>query len=134
MPVLKKYDSYWFDYPDDPIGGAIEVLYLNEGKKAELKEKTTPTQAKLRRKEIEVNMDMNAVRTREETAVAYIKDWKNFFDGKKVKGHPNGKEMKCSSPNKRKFSKEDGFMNFLTDCILEVEAKVKKDKEKEEKN
>ncbi|MCP4161229.1 MAG: hypothetical protein GY760_14235 [Deltaproteobacteria bacterium] len=135
MPVLKNYDSYWFDYPNDPHGGRIEIQYLNEGKKAELKEKVSPTHAKINeKKKVEIGMDFKTVLTREETAVSYIKDWENFYDGKKVKGYPNGKEMKCNRANKIRFSSEDGFMTFVTECIEEVEGRIKKLKEEEEKN
>jgi len=141
MPKIMKKEEIWIDYPADPfdfdidadyekdeVGGKVLVPYLNEGEFQRLIGKTLETRTTLGKggnPELIQNLDL--ARDSEETAIAYTKDWANFFD-------EDGKPLKCNPKNIKLFSAEEGYIAFLRKAIAKVKQ-ITQDKRKDsEKN
>ncbi len=132
---LKKYKSVWFDLPESLSGdGArIEIQYLNEGKHSALKGKISPIKESMVFKKgekkpfVETSRVLNPATTLLLTAVAYIKNWENFLD-------EEGKQLSCNDKNKKLFAMENGFMDFVRECIELVNQKYEPEEKEEAPN
>lgn len=138
MPAIKRFDKIRFDYPKspdfdidsdyekDPLGGWIEIRYVNEGERQKILQKAYPVKVLFSGGEISREGALDRALDREETAVSYIADWGNFYDG--------DDELKCTEANKRMFSHEDGFMGVLNTMIAKAYEAFEKQREASEKN
>ena len=146
MPAIKRFEKIRFDYPfdtgfdidgdyeKDPLCGWIEIRYVNEGERQKILQKAYPVKVLFSGKDVKQEGSLDRVSDREETAVAYIADWGNFYDGNATEKNPNGKPLKCTEQNKREFSREDGFMAVLNKMIAKATEIFNRRREEAEKN
>ena len=146
MPAIKRFEKIRFDYPSDinfdidsdyekdPLGGWVEIRYVNEGERQKILQKAYPVKVLFSEGELKQEGALDRVLDREETAVAYIADWGNFYDGNGTEKNPNGKALKCTDQHKREFSREDGFMRVLNKMIAKALDIFDKRREAAEKN
>lgn len=134
MPKIQEIKEVWFDYPDDPMGGKVLIRHLKEGEVQKILETTTETRTVF-------NSDdgkPETVITRKDVVTALVlesvRNWENFYDGKKSKNNPYGKELKCTPDKIKLFCLEDGFVNFISDCREKLNAISLKENEEAEKN
>lgn len=119
MPRLMGKTSMWFDYPDDPDGGKVEVCNLTDQDIAEIgglanKERTLydPVSGKGK-----IETSYSSMVDAQETVVRAVAAWKNFFNA-------DGSEMECSAANKRRWACDTKFARFVNDKrkIVALEA------------
>lgn len=148
MPKIKRFDTIRFDYPADPVGfdindgyekdplgGWIEIQYVNEGERQKIIQRAYPVKVMFAKGgNVTQEGALDRIVDREETAVAYISSWGNFYDGEGTEKNPNGKELKCTDANKREFSREDGFMTALNRMIVRANAIFAEQQDASEKN
>lgn len=119
----------WFDYPDDPDGGRVEIQNLDESDIAAITAKSftnrTAYNEELKRPLQE--QQYSALVDRQETVVRAVVNWENFFD-------QVGKLMKCSEAAKRKWACSNDFMAFVNEKRAIVEEAARKQTEEKRKN
>lgn len=123
MPKISNDLTRWFDYPDDPFGGRVEVLHLKKTLAQDLMGKGVDSKVIYRGTDdggnrlLESETRVDNAKTRELLAVAVVMRWENFLGA-------DGNPLDCTPDNVRLFSREDGFMDFLGDCrgVLAKEA------------
>jgi hypothetical protein len=122
MPKIKSEISMWFPYPDDPYGGKVHVRLPKPGEAQAIREKAREMKVQYVKefRQSETIIRMNGAR--EGIVLAAVKDWENFLD-------ESDKPLKCTAENVRIMCLEDGFLDFIDECLAELE---KVDKEKSE--
>jgi len=129
MPRMTEKLSIWFDYPDDPDKGRVEITNLDDEDIAMITAKAYSarnvydTESGLPRQE----HSYNTLVDRQETAVRCVTNWENFFG-------TDGKPMKCSRANKSKWACNTAFMDFVKKCCDIVKAKAREQTEAKRKN
>jgi hypothetical protein len=128
MPRIMPEKRVWFDVPDDPDGGSVEIRHIKDGEIQELISKNNETRTVYDRK---TEKTYSRIRQRRAPALvmatAAVCDWKNHI-GK------DGKTMSCTPENVSEFLKEDGYLSFINACIGKVAKMVEQDKAEKEKN
>ncbi len=124
MPRLSKEFSVWFDYPDDPHGGKVEIRHIPPEELARIESEVNTTRlvagpGKMPEKETRTDTILD----RKLTTDAAVKDWENFLD-------EEDKPMECSSENKHLWSCDMSFWLFVLEKRKEV-AKLLKEREEE---
>ena len=121
MPKVKPEISDWFNCPDDPYNGRVEVRLPKPGEVDSIRERT---------REMAIGQDSPVMRmsgTRASVIVAAIKKWENFFDAE-------DQPMRCTDANIKIMCNEAGFMDFIDECLAELEARAKAKADAEVKN
>lgn len=133
MPKISKEVSAWFDYPDDPLGGKVEVRHLKKAKAQGILGQAMDQKVISRGKDasgeplVESEIKVDNVKTNELLAVACVKAWENFQDEK-------GEVLPCNKDNIKRYAGEDGFIEFLVKCREDLAKQVKEQQEKALKN
>lgn len=126
MPQLTKELKMWFDVPDDPLKGRIEIKHLKEGEIQEVYNKATEA-------ETVFNGDEGVTKIKQQTsprielAILAVTNWENHLDESK-------KPLKCTPDNIRLFAIEDGFLAFVEKCRKDIAGVAKKKRRAKEKN
>lgn len=127
MPKVSSEISRWFDYPDDPYKGRVRVRLPKGGELQAIRERTTEGRAQhvkeFRQREVVIRQNGY----REEVAVTATLEWENFLD-------ENDKPLKCTPGNIRRMCMEDGYYDFIDECLAELEQEAKEKAEAESKN
>ena len=122
MPKVKPEVSDWFDYPDDPYKGRVQVRLVPDGES---------TLIKNRNRVMIFAQDKPAIGMGEaeiEIIIASVKNWENFFG-------LEDESLKCTPANvKRMCESVDGFIDFINECLIDLEARAKAKSEAEVKN
>ncbi len=124
---IRKALQVWFDCPNDTDHGKILVRYLKDGDKQELYQEAAKIHVTYIDGKPQTTISTDQIKDRELTVCRSVVDWQNFFDDQ-------GKPMPCTDENKKRFSREDGFMAFLAECRRKLEEQVEAEKRAEEKN
>lgn len=125
MPKIKKEVKDWFDYPDDPFNGRALIRLPKPGEIESIKEKSRELVVKeFRQAE---TLSIRATGVKEAIAVAAFLDWENFID-------VDGEQMKCTKAHVLLMCKEAGFLEWMDDCLKELEERAHKEAKAELKN
>ena len=116
-----------FPIPDDPDGGTITIVYLNEGQQQNLLARCRKLSLVFIDNKQETRTMVDEIILRNEGANTRIKSWTKVFD-------KNGKDLKCDKAGKIEFISEDGSSQILKDMIDELDEIVKEERGIEEKN
>jgi hypothetical protein len=120
MPRLTEKFSMWFDYPDDPDGGRVEIESLSDQDVAAIRAKAqitrvvydaskdAPTQ------ETQILLDVD----RQETIERAVKSWENFFD-------QDGNQMPCNKDTRRQWAQNADFVGFVNRSLMVVNAEAR---------
>ena len=129
MPKIAKRRTMWFDMPDDPVKGRIEVAHLTAGDVAEIRDQSMTLRnvfdAESGKPVSEQRIDLAL--DRQLTVCAAVRGWENFMD-------EGGRQMPCTDENKRLWAREDGFMAFLNQCREKLATLVQEERESATKN
>jgi len=118
MPRQRKKLKMWFDYPDDPDNGKLEICNLDSQDiaaitAAAVQHRTVyDTETRTTRPE----QIFHPLLDRQETAVRCITDWQDFYD-------EDGKPMPCTAANKRQWACDATFMTFVNKSRQIVDEK-----------
>ncbi len=129
MPRLTEKCTMWFDFPDDPDGGRVEIESLSDQDIAAIRAKAQITrviydQAKERPVQEHIfDTDID----RRETVERAVKDWENFYD-------EDGKQMPCTVESRRQWSCSLDFVRFVNQSLAVVNAEAKARAAKKRKN
>jgi hypothetical protein len=122
MPKVKPEISDWFDCPDDPYKGRVQVRLVPSGESDLIKERT---------REMVFTHGQPAIRmpdSKLEHTIAAVKQWENFFDA-------DDKPLKCTPANVKLICENvDGFIDFIDECLVELEKRAQAKMEAEVKN
>jgi len=129
MPKAVKKLSMWFDWPDDPHGGRVEIVHLDQQDTANIAEQVYETRNVFNAgtDKIDTEQRINTILDRRLTADRAIKSWENFLDGE-------GKPMECTRENKFFWADDAEFMAKLNGLRKIVAGKVREVEERTEKN
>jgi hypothetical protein len=128
MPRAYSPIKLWFNYPDDPCGGRIEVRHLSPREEEEIREKESPTKQILDDHGVRVESSKRTMHEEIELAVAAVVGWENFLDA-------DGDQMACTARNVRRAAMQfDDFLLFVAECREKLATKVATDKEARIKN
>lgn len=133
MPRIKPKLTRWFDIPNDPLQGRLLVPHLDAGDLQAIAAKTVDSkmiskgQNDQGERLIEVEVRTDHLKSREMTAVAGVLDWENHLDAE-------GKPMKCTAENKRLFSRDPEWMEFLNQCLAVLAQETAEAEEAARKN
>ena len=120
----------WFDMPDDPLKGRVEILHLTGGDIAEIRDQAWEVR-NVFDKDSETGFRSEQKyypgRDRQLTVCAAVVGWENFVD-------EVGKAMACTEENKKLWAREDGFMRFVNESRAALAEIVAKEREQLEKN
>lgn len=111
MPKIAPRRSMWFDVPDDPLKGRVEIVHLTDGDKAEIHDQVWEIRNVFDAKGengFRSEQQYFSGRDRMLTVCRAVKSWENFLD-------PAGKTMACTEENKKMWAMEDGFMRFVNE-------------------
>ena len=111
MPKITKEISDWFAYPDDPYNGRVLVRLPKAGEVDAIREKA---------REMRVKSDETVLRfsgMREAVAMIAVKDWEQFFDA-------DDQLLKCTPANIAIMCLEKGFLDFVDECIADLEKRA----------
>lgn len=120
MPRLIEKFSMWFDYPDDPDSGKVEIESLTDQDIAAIRAKAQITrvvydQSKERPVQEHIfDTDID----RRETVERAVKNWSNFFD-------ESGRPMPCTRENRQQWSCSIEFVRFVNQCLATVNEEAK---------
>jgi hypothetical protein len=126
MPKIKKEIKDWFPYPDDPYNGRVLVRLPKPGEQEAIKERSRELIVRTFRQTNE-EMALRSTGSKEALAISSVSDWENFFD-------ESDEPMKCTQANVKLMCKEAGFVDFIDECIAELEKRAAKKTEEEIKN
>lgn len=122
MPKLTTEKTMWFDVPDDPLCGRVEIKHLKNGEIQTILAHNNKTETifngNKRPKLVTVQVDAPVI----VQAAAAVVGWENHLD-------ENDKPLDCTPENARAFLKEDGYLAFISDCrdkLAEIVAEEKK--------
>jgi hypothetical protein len=126
MPVIKENDRRWFDIPDDPEGGAVEVMHLGKNEIADIVSGCQITRTFFRNGEQETVTESTK---RYDIALisASVKNWRGFRAA-------DGAEMKCTKENIAKWCQQDWFPEFIDDCRMKLKEAFDATEKDAEKN
>lgn len=131
---LRKIEKAWFEVPGDSDKAEIEVKHLLSGDLSNIQESVVSSRFEIRENGEAVRViEGNSKKEKEETIVAVITGWKNFYNAE-------DETIECNEKNKlklcRELEKEDfeTFYSFVDKCRIELALEVKKQAEKSTKN
>ena len=96
MPRQSREFFMWFDVPDDPDQGRIEIRHLLDG-------------------EIRRESKHDLVADTRQTIIRMVHNWENFKD-------VDGKQLECNDANKLRYAKEGWFVPFVVECRVKTAA------------
>lgn len=114
MPKISKDISAWFDYPDDPLNGKVNVRLPKSGEVQSAVEKTMEIKYVWDEETQKAEPVIGRSGTKASIVQLAVLDWKNFFDA-------NDKPMKCTPANIKAMCCEDGFAMFIDECVSKLE-------------
>ena len=129
MPRATRKTSMWFDYPDDPDQGRVEISNLDAEDIAAINEASTTTRTAYdfeAMKPVKEQLYSN-LKDRQETVARSVTDWENFYD-------QAGEEQPCSDKAKRAWACDDIFMAFVNSSRLLVEKAAAEARKQKTKN
>ncbi|MGB3212445.1 MAG: hypothetical protein WBB19_17225 [Desulforhopalus sp.] len=129
MPRQTEKITMWFDYPDDPDKGRVEITNLTEEDVAEITAASITTRTIYdndRGKPVQEIISDTLI-DRQETVCRAVKNWENFFD-------PDGKAMECTDAAKRQWACSNAFMKFVNKNRIIVAEAAEKRAEERRKN
>jgi hypothetical protein len=133
VPKLKKRHRRWFEIPDDPLRGEVEIVHLSKTEIQDIMTRGIDTRVITKAGADggpgvpETQTKVNNSLIRSEVAVAAVKNWKNFQD-------QDGKALECTPENVPLFARDDEFMAQLTRCREILGREVAEQEEAERKN
>ena len=129
MPRLTVKKSVWFDMPNDPDKGRVEITHLSNATKAAIRQKVVKTRQVLNpvTQMIEQETLVDEILDRQLTINAAVTNWENFLDDK-------GEPMKCTKQNKFIWACDTDFMRQINLFRKEVDLMVKEEMEEATKN
>lgn len=129
MPRAEKKISMWFDWPEDPHGGRVEVTHLTRADEAAIAEQVYEAVNVYNREtgKVESQQKVHTLLDRKLTADAAVSAWENFLD-------PDGKPMECTQDNKFNWACDREFMAQLNVFRAIVAEEAKRIREQTEKN
>lgn len=130
MPKIQQSATIWMDWPDDQMGGRIEVAEPTGGDLAEISDKTFSQRTVLDPDSgtgLYVEQKNNSMLDRELTAIKFVKNWENFTDHQ-------GNPMECTPENLRIWARDDEFMLLVKKGIKAARKKGAEIREKLRKN
>ena len=110
MPKISREFSDWFEIPNDTYNGRVKIRLPKSGEQEQIKERC---------RELSLAGGVPAVRligSRVALATAAIMDWENFFDA-------DDNPLKCTPANVQIMCNEDGFLEFVDECMAELESR-----------
>lgn len=133
MPRLTNVIKDWFDMPDDPDKGRVEIRHLKKGEINDIEDRIERFETLLRtdpdgnlNREIKVNPAKGAQRYA--FLCAAVSGWENFLD-------LDGEPMPCTDENKIRMARDDeAFGAFVGKCRTELAERVARDREAARKN
>ncbi len=130
MPRISQRRTMWFDVPDDPLHGRVEIVHLEDGEVTEIREQVwemrnvfdadSPAGFKSEQR-------YNPALDRELTVCRAVGNWENFQDA-------DGKPMACTEGNKKQWSRVKWFMEFVNECREQLAKLVREERKTAAKN
>lgn len=129
MPRLIEKVSMWFDCPDDPDGGKVEVQHLTDQDISEIRTKAQTTKLVYNQAKDAPILETETFPAidRRETCERAVKNWSNFFD-------ESGRPMPCTAENRRKWADTPWFMALVNRSLVVVKEEAQKRAEEKRKN
>ena len=128
MPRITAEKKVWFDLPDDPDNGRVELRYLKDGDVQEVLNSVNVTETVFNK---EAKSTLTRLRQIESPAIAQaaaaIVDWENHLD-------ENGQQLKCTPENVRRFLQEDGYLMAINRLNNQLAEMVRAELRAAEKN
>lgn len=109
MPKLTKEFRMWFDVPDDPDQGRVEIRHLLGGEVQEIIAGSTELRTLYRNGEAQRESRHDLVQDTKRTLSRSIAAWENFKD-------EAGEQLPCTEANVARYSREDWFVGFIAEC------------------
>lgn len=129
MPRLSKKKSVWFDMPNDPDKGRVQITHMSNTTRAAIRKEVVTTRQVINpvSKKFEQETLVDEVLDRQLTINAVVTDWENFLD-------QDGESMKCNRKNKFIWACDDKFMAQINMFRAEVAKVVEEEEEEARKN
>lgn len=126
MPNIAREIRVWFDLPNDPVGGRVELRHIKDGEAQQILSKITVTQTSLRdgRQEVIARQTDNPNMA---LAAAAIVGWEHHYD-------EQGQPLACTRENIERFLREDDYLRIITGLISDLTRETKRRHEDAEKN
>ncbi len=127
MPKLIPVFTMWFDVPDDPLGGRLEIRHLQGGEIRDIVAKSTDLRMVYRQDGVEKHSRHDLSADGDMALCRTVVAWEKFFG-------EDDQPLSCTDSNKRLFAKEEWFAEFVADCRRDVAEAFAKHQEKIAKN
>jgi hypothetical protein len=129
MPRLTEKFTMWFDCPDDPDGGKVEIQHLTDQDIAEIRDKAQTTKLVYDQGKDTPTLETETFPAidRRETCERAVKNWHNFFD-------ESGQPMPCTRENRRKWADAPWFMALVNRSLAVVRGEAEKRAAEKRKN
>lgn len=128
MPKLSREFTIWFDVPDDPLKGRVEIRHIPDGEISEITSMAIDQRLVFGDEGVRRDSSYSVAKDTELTICRSVKSWENFFND------DGATDLPCTDANKMRYARELWFREFVTDCRKITAEQYNQQREAQRKN